>query len=133
MRLEFPTAIRSASGIHDMPSLTRAGQLPISRRCKEGGGFLPMHLTGDLNHLGHRCLGMCKECFGRTRQRMIATLRRANAERPIQEEPKDLEALAQEALAPSIEVLAKKRRGSSAQEALMPAVAALNPRKIRQR
>jgi hypothetical protein len=61
--------------------------------------------------LDHFSLGMCRPCFNRTKYRMIATLRRANAERPIQEEPKDLEALAQQALVPSIEVLAKKRRG----------------------
>ena len=59
----------------------------------------------------HQALGMCDACFSRTRSRMIATLRRANAARPIQEEPKDLEALAQEALVPSIAVLAKRRPG----------------------
>lgn len=60
---------------------------------------------------GHESLGMCKKCLERTRHRMIAALRRAHADRPKQDEPQDLEALAQQALVPSIAVLAKKRRG----------------------
>jgi hypothetical protein len=67
--------------------------------------------------LSHKALGMCKNCFSLTRQRMIATLRRANAERPVQEEAKDLEALAQQALAPSIEALIKNRPGRPAGKA----------------
>ena len=92
--------------------------------------------------LSHSTLGMCKSCFSLTRYRMIATLRRANAERPVQEEPKDLVALAQQALAPSIAVLGKKRPGQFgewskalpvAREANTPAVVALKPRIKRQR
>ena len=62
----------------------------------------------DIGHLG---LGMCDTCHNRVRQRLRATLRRAQAERPTFEEPKDLERLAQEALAPSIDVLLRKGRG----------------------
>jgi hypothetical protein len=59
----------------------------------------------------HHALGMCRGCFNRTRQRMMATLRRTNAAPPVQEEAKDLLALAQQALAPSVEVHAKRRPG----------------------
>jgi hypothetical protein len=92
--------------------------------------------------LGHRALGMCKNCFSVTRKRMIGTLRRANAQLQVQEEPKDLVALAQQALAPSIEVLGKKRPGQFgewskalpvAREANTPAVVALKPRIKRRR
>jgi hypothetical protein len=90
----------------------------------------------------HASLGMCKACFGLTRQRMIGTLRRANAELPVQAQPQDLIAIAQEALAPSIAVLGKKRPGQFgewskalpvAREANTPAVVALKPRIKRQR
>jgi hypothetical protein len=57
----------------------------------------------------HASLGMCQRCHGRVLNRMVSTLQKASDERPTFEEPKDLEALAREALAPSIEVLAKKR------------------------
>ncbi len=59
----------------------------------------------------HQSLGMCQRCYGRIASRMKRALQRASAERSQFEEPKDLESIAQEALAPSIEVLAKKRRG----------------------
>jgi hypothetical protein len=54
---------------------------------------------------GHRSVGMCSTCLGRVTNRMAVSLRRAYAERPVFDKPKDLVAMAQEALAPSIKAL----------------------------
>lgn len=54
---------------------------------------------------GYLSVGMCGTCFPRVIGRMKLTLERAYANRPTFERPKDLVALAQEALAPSIKVL----------------------------
>jgi hypothetical protein len=54
---------------------------------------------------GYGSTGMCCTCFARTRGRMKLTLEHAYANRPTFEKPKDLTALAQEALAPAVKIL----------------------------
>jgi hypothetical protein len=71
------------------------------------------HVCGrkDAGHLG---LAMCPRCYGQVTKRMAITLRKAAAARPKHEmQAIDLESLAR--------------------EAMMPAVAALNPRSRRKR
>ena len=59
----------------------------------------------------HGSLGMCPPCYARTTQRMKQTLRRANAERPAQYDGGiDLQAIAREAIIPSIEFLETNAR-----------------------
>jgi hypothetical protein len=54
---------------------------------------------------GYKSVGMCSTCFARVMTRMAVSLRRAYAERPVFDKPKDLVAIAQEALTPSIKAL----------------------------
>ncbi len=54
---------------------------------------------------GYKSVGMCSTFFSRVTNRMAASLRRAYSERPVFDKPKDLVAMAQEALAPSIKAL----------------------------
>ncbi len=54
---------------------------------------------------GYKSVGMCSPCFSRVTNRMAVSLRNAYAERPVFDKPKDLVAMAQEALAPSIKAL----------------------------
>jgi hypothetical protein len=46
----------------------------------------------------HKSLGMCTTCFGRIKQRLAASLRRAEAERPEPEPVRDLQDVARKAL-----------------------------------
>jgi hypothetical protein len=57
-----------------------------------------------------KSLGMCATCFDRVRQRLAASLRRAEAERPEQAPLRDLQDVAREALRPTQKALPAETR-----------------------
>jgi hypothetical protein len=54
---------------------------------------------------GHASLGMCPGCHTRVVSRMRTTIRKASANRPAFDQARDLEAMALEALLPTIKTL----------------------------
>lgn len=59
----------------------------------------------------HRMLWMCQKCYSRAHQRLLTSLRRRTSQDDEPDMFPDTAIQAQRALLPSIEVLAKKRRG----------------------
>jgi|ERR1700693_1507361 len=70
---------------------------------------------------GYGSHGMCKTCYGRVDQRMRVTLGRVYAARPTFDKPRDLIAVAQEALAPSIKALRPSLSGGNRKVPALPA------------
>lgn len=68
------------------------------------------HVCGRKN-VGHQALAMCPGCYGRMQKRMAITLRKAYAQRPKDEmQALDLESLAQQAIMPAVAGLKPRRR-----------------------